>query len=183
MQAKRLEKEFGVKIEWLSYELFPDNLEWIVSGGPQPEPDPRKPKTPSRLDLAYAAEEMDPPVATRPYQMRTHNAHEAVEYAKTEGVGNELLERLYHAYWSEGANINDPEVLVQLAVAIVKDIAAFKAAIADHKFKDQIIGFDDPAYDSGIFNVPTFIIGEQRYAEQPYRALQKAMQAERAVSR
>jgi len=184
-QAKRLEKDFGVEVEWLSYELFPDELEWVVSAGsaPAPEGDPRKPKTPTRMDLAYAAEGMDAPVSTRPYHMRTHNAHEAVEYAKTEGVANQLVEKLYRAYWEEGQNINEPEVLEGLAVGIVKDVPAMVKAIAERQFKDKIVGFDDPAYDSGVFNVPTFIIGGERYAEQPYRALQKAMEAERATSR
>lgn len=182
-QAKRLEKEFGTEIEWLAYELFPDNLEWIVSGGPQPEPDPKRPKTPSRLELAYAAEEMDPPTSERPYHMRTHNAHEAVEYAKTEGVGNAFLEKLYHAYWEDGANINDPEVLEQLAKGILNDIPALRKAIAEKQFADKIVGFDDPAYESGIYNVPTFIIGGERYAEHAYRTLQKAVEAEKTPSR
>jgi predicted DsbA family dithiol-disulfide isomerase len=184
-QAKRLEKEFGIEIEWLSYELFPDELEWVVSAGSAPPPteDQRKPKTPTRMDLAYAAEGMEPPTATRPFHMRTHFAHEAVEYAKTEGVANEFVEKLYRAYWEEGQNINEPEVLAKLAEGTIKNISALNSAISEKRFKDKIVGFDDPAYDSGVFNVPTFYIGGERYAEQPYVALRKATEAQRATSR
>jgi hypothetical protein len=37
------------------------------------------------------------------------------------------------------------------------------------------VGFDDPAYASGVYNVPTFFIGEERYAEQPLTVLKKAV--------
>src|SRR4051812_3806575 len=105
-QAKRLKSDFGVELDWLAYELFPDELEWPT---PNPSSEPTntsKPKTPTRMDLAWAAEQMEAPTVTRPKQMRTHNAHEAVEYAKTEGVADEFVEKLYRALWEEGKEIN-----------------------------------------------------------------------------
>lgn len=175
-QARRLKEEFGAEIEWLAYELFPDELEWPTPGAPA-ETDPRRPKTPSRLELAYAAEQLEPPTAQRPKQMRTHNAHEAVEYAKTEGVADELVEKLYRALWEEGRNINDPDEIVAIAHGTISNVHDLLTAIQERRFKDKIVGFDDPAYDSGIFNVPTFIIGGEKYAEQPYVALQQAAAA------
>jgi predicted DsbA family dithiol-disulfide isomerase len=128
------------------------------------------------MELAWAAEQMEAPTVARPKQMRTHNAHEAVEYAKTEGVADEFIEKLYRALWEEGQEINNPAVLAELAKGIIKDIPALEKAIEDRRFKAKIIGFDDAAYESGVYNVPTFIIHGEKYAEQPYVALSKAFQ-------
>ena len=79
-QARRLQQEFGVQIEWLAYELLPETMEW-----PEPPPKPvvetERTKTPNRIELAYAAEGMEPPTADRPKRMRSHYAHEAAEFA------------------------------------------------------------------------------------------------------
>lgn len=50
-----------------------------------------------------------------------------------------------------------------------------RASIETEQFADRIVGFDAPAYKTGIFNVPTFIIAGERYAEQPYLVLEKAV--------
>jgi predicted DsbA family dithiol-disulfide isomerase len=109
--------------------------------------------------------------------MRTFNAHEAVEYAKTEGVQDALIEALYRAYWEEGKEINKPEVLEELAKGIVADVPAMMYAVGAKQFKDKIVGFDDDAYAKGVFNVPTFFIGGERYAEQLYSTISNAVKA------
>ncbi|WP_038473142.1 dihydrofolate reductase family protein [Fimbriimonas ginsengisoli] len=174
LQARRLEREFGVSFEWLSYELIPDALEWSTSTPASPPPANKAP-TPSRFDLIKAADGVVMPAAERPKQMRTHNAHEAVEYAKTEGVADALVERLYRALWEDGETINDPVVLRRLAAGIVMDLDALDDAIRNRRFEDKIIGFDEDAYASGVYNVPTFFIGGEKYAEQPYVVLRQAV--------
>jgi predicted DsbA family dithiol-disulfide isomerase len=176
LQAKRLEEDFDVKIEWLGYELFPDELEW-PEWTPGPPPPANKPVTPSRFDFLLAADGITMPSVERPHKMRTHYAHEAVEYAKTEGVANELTEALYRAYWQRGEEINNPDVIHRVAEGIVKDHDALDEAVRTRKFKDNIVGFDDPAYALGIYNVPTFHIDGGRYAEQPYSALHAAVRS------
>ncbi len=111
------------------------------------------------------------PTVTRPKRMRTHNAHEAVEFAKTVGKANEMNEALYRALWEEGREINQVDVIRDLAASIVPDVEALIAAVESRAFKHKIVGFDDPAYDLGIYNVPTFFIGEDRLVEQPYSVL------------
>ncbi|MCW5939783.1 MAG: DsbA family protein [Fimbriimonadaceae bacterium] len=173
-QAERLRAEFEVKIEWAGYELMPENLPWPAPG-PQIPSDPRRPITPSRLELAYAAEDLDRPHATRPKNMRTHNALEAVEHLKQEGFAHEFVGRMYRAYWTQGQEIDALDVIEELAAGLTEDWAAMRSAIESRKYADKIVPFDDDAYAAGVFNVPTFFIGEARLAEQPYRTIARAV--------
>jgi len=164
-----------VELEWLGYELFPEELEWLDYA--YTPPIPNKPAVPSRFDFFVAAEGIPIPPSTRPHKMRTFNAHEAIEYAKTEGVQDALIEALYRAYWEEGKEINKPEALEELAKGIISDVPAMMYAVGSKQFKDKIVGFDDDAYASGVFNVPTFFIGGERYAEQLYSTISDAVKA------
>jgi predicted DsbA family dithiol-disulfide isomerase len=176
-QTKRLREEFGAEIEWRGFELFPDELEWPDWGGaPSTPPPANKPPVPSRFDFILAADGVTVPPVERPKKMRTHNAHEALEYAKTEGVADAFAEVLYRALWERGEEINNPDVLLKLAEGAIKDIPALEEAIKTRRFKDAIVGFDDAAYAMGVYNVPTYYIGGERYAEQPYVRLREAVE-------
>jgi predicted DsbA family dithiol-disulfide isomerase len=174
LQARKLQDEFGIKLDWKGYELFPDELEW-PDWPPAPPAPANKPPTPSRFDFLLLADGIELPATDRPKKMRTHNAHEAVEYAKTEGVHDQLIEALYRAYWQGAKEINNPAVLREVATGIVKDLDALSAAVESREFKENIVGFDDPAYAAGVYNVPTFFINGKSLAEQPYVVLQKAL--------
>jgi riboflavin biosynthesis pyrimidine reductase/predicted DsbA family dithiol-disulfide isomerase len=171
-QARKLQKEFGAKIEWLGYELYPEEIAWPEKSHKTPPP-ANKPKTPGRFELLLWAEQMELPDVVRPKHMRTHNAHEAVEYAKIEGTADRLVEALYRAYWEQGLEINNPDVIQKIAEPIVHDIEALMCAVELKRFKSRIVGFDDAAYARGVYNVPTFFIGGERIAEHPYPYLRK----------
>lgn len=175
-QAKRLEREFGVRIDWRGYELFPKDLYWPDYPAETPQP-ANKPKTPTRFDLFAASEGVEMPHTERPHKMRTYHAHQAVEYAKTEGVGDELIERIYRAFWEEGREINRIDVLKDLARGLIHDAAAYEKAIIVREYHHKVVLFDDDANAQGVYNVPTFFIGGKRYAEQPYIVLAKAVKA------
>lgn len=174
----RLSEELGVEFDLCGYELMPEELPW-GDPSPLPEPPANKPKTPSRMDLAYAASGVEkPPKGVQPKKMRTHNALLATEFAKSVGVGMEFARRLYEAYWLEGLVINEIEVLAELAAGIVPDVDALVQSVASQEFESRIVKFDDDAYAAGVYNVPTYFIGGERYAEQPYEVLAEAIRAE-----
>ncbi len=59
LQARRLEQEFGVRFEWLGYELFPIELEW-PEWKMEPSP-PNKPPVLSRFDFILVADDIEMP--------------------------------------------------------------------------------------------------------------------------
>lgn len=174
-QVLKLEEEFGIEMNWIGYELFPPEMPWPEPGPPAPELPANRPKTPSRLELAYAAQSMEKPTVQRPRYMRIHNALEAVEYAKRHGDHRGLVSALYPAYWEEGQAIGELEVLENLAAPFVENVQDMLAKVEARAYNGDIIPFDDEAFARGVYNVPTFFIGGERYSEQTYMSIAKAM--------
>lgn len=176
IQAKKLQKDFGVNVDWRGYELFPEDLEFPEST-PSAPVNPDKPKTPNRMDLMLIAEGLTYPTNKFSGRIRTHNAHEAVEFCKTIGKADAMVEALYNAYWNEANDINDMLNLTNIVKSVIGDPTECMQAVAQKAFASEIVGFDDPAYAKGVYNVPTFWIDGERYAEQPYTVLSSAVQA------
>ena len=172
-QAQRLQREFGIEIEWLGFELMPKGMKNEPTS-PTVDP-PNRPATLSRLSFLLVAENMALPLVPKPPDVRTYNAHQAVEYAKTEGVQDALVEAIYRAYWEDGRDINKISTLCEIANGIVSDTVKMKLAMEGDQFGSHIVDFDEDAYAVGVYNVPTFFIGEKRLAEQPYSVIRKAM--------
>lgn len=172
-QAKRLMQEEGIMVEWRGFELFPEGMDFEEE--PTPEVIPNRPPTPSRFQIHSKSEGVMVPDVQRPKHMRTGNAHEAAEYAKSKGKGFEFVEALYRAYWEKGIDISNVDYLVTLGKAFELDPDDLKQAVETHRFKEAITPFDDPAHKLGVFNVPTFFIGADRWAEQSYEVLSTAL--------
>lgn len=175
IQAKRLQSQFGVEIEWRGHELWPEELEWPESRPSAPIPD--KPATPSRLDFIKMLDEVEVPPVERPKRMRVHTALEAVEYVKEHAPESvdAFVEDVYRAYWERGERIGDVVVIAALARPYISDLNDFEYAMEERQYREKVVHFDAPSYKSGVFNVPTFFIGDARYAEQPYVVLERAV--------
>jgi predicted DsbA family dithiol-disulfide isomerase len=177
-QTRQLIHELpGLEFEWRAYELYPEEDAW-------PEPAPavaevvsNRPKTPTRMELAYAAQGMDVPAAARARRQRTRIAHEAVEFLKhlPQNPAELLIERIYRAHWEQGREIGSLDTIAELAQDLVPDLDELRCSVQDRRFRDRIVAYDAPAYESGVYNVPTFWIGGQRYAEQPITVLRAAL--------
>ncbi|MFM2222924.1 MAG: hypothetical protein RLZZ78_1181 [Armatimonadota bacterium] len=177
-QAARLEEQFGIEITWLGAELFPPDLD-----GPPSNPGPRPaivrdPAKPNRFDDFAAAEGVSVS-DVRPGFVRSHRALLALEFAKTLGheAFNLLNTAIYKAYWETYADIENIDVLRDIASGVGIDADAMAAAVANEAFADQILPFDDGAYGAGVRNVPTFIFGANEVlAEANYDDLARAME-------
>lgn len=165
-----MRERFGAQIDWLAFEMHP---ELPPAKKPEVRP-PLVPPVPSRAELAFAAEGLDyvrPAVGL----VSCNPAFQAVEYAKQFGEVDGLVERIYFAYWREGQDISQVETLRKLAAGLVDDLDGLEAAVAKRQFADKIVCFDKPAHQAGVWHLPTFWIGNERYSEQPWRVLERAI--------
>lgn len=172
-QVKRMRQEFGVEVEWLPFEVFPDPPEEEGPGPASPESD--GPARPLRGHFAFAAEGIEVPRGARKEFTRTARAHAAVEFAKEHGVADELVERLYIAFWQHGLDISQPEVLRLLSKGLIADEEALVRALDDPRYRDRVVRFDADAHARGVYSVPTYFIDGERYPEPPYRQLREVL--------
>lgn len=176
-QTKELHREFGVTFDWKGYELMPEELPWGESA-PVPQVETNRPKTPGRMTLAYYASGVVPPTGERPKRMRSHNALEATEFVKAAGGDvDAFIESMYRGYWEHGREINALDVIKELADGNVSNPDQLVEAVIAKEFDDKIVKFDDDAYAAGVYNVPTYWIDGERYAEQPTAVLADAIRS------
>ncbi len=76
-------------------------------------------------------------------------------------VANALHERLFAAYFTDGANIADPAVLAELAEAAGLDRDAAVEAIAARAGRAEVQADLAEAHERGITGVPSFVIDDR----------------------
>ncbi len=93
----------------------------------------------------------------------TTNSHKALllaEAAKEEGsaVFEALNEGLFRAYFTEGRNIGDPEVLRDVAQASGVPAGRLVQAWSDAAYEERLAGDRETAARFGITGIPVFIV-------------------------
>jgi predicted DsbA family dithiol-disulfide isomerase len=106
----------------------------------------------------------------------TFNAHRLIWLAQKEGAQGAVVESLFRAYFTEGRDVGDTSVLIDIAkeAGIAEERA--RAFLESAEGTDEVRREMQKAIDSGISGVPTFIFdGEALFSG----ALKPAMMAER----
>lgn len=97
-------------------------------------------------------------------QLRSANtarAHRLVKWADTQGKGNALGERLLKAYFIEARNINDKDVLIQLAEEMGLDASGASDVVNSNQFFPEIQIDQTEAAQIGIRGVPFFVLNNK----------------------
>lgn len=117
---------------------------------------------------------------------RTYNSRLAQELAKwAESRGTPAIhDALFRAYFAEGRNIGDPEVLVEVAGQVGMPAGEAREILASRSFAPAVDRDWQRSREMGITGVPTFVAG--RYAvvgAQPYEQLERLVLQAGAVPR
>lgn len=89
-------------------------------------------------------------------------AHRLVRYAVREGLGEMMVEALFHAYFADGLDIGDPGHLALLAGRIGLDPQAALAFLRSAEEAEAVHAENLRAHRLGINGVPCFIIAGQQ---------------------
>lgn len=113
-------------------------------------------------------------------QPNTLNAHRLMLFAEQAGKQDELAEALFHAHFTEGANLTDAATLADIAAraGIEREVAA--DFIASGEGRETIVRSDAEARNAGIGGVPFFIFNHKigvSGAQDPETLLQAMEQA------
>jgi predicted DsbA family dithiol-disulfide isomerase len=91
------------------------------------------------------------------------DAHRLIQLAKANRKGDEMEERLFKAYFTEGKNTADHATLIQLGTEIGLDPATIKKVLASNEFADKVEQDIYEAQQIGVRGVPYFVLND-RYA-------------------
>ncbi|HSY60843.1 MAG TPA: DsbA family oxidoreductase, partial [Cytophaga sp.] len=91
------------------------------------------------------------------------NAHRMIQLAKTKGLGDAAEERLFYAYFTEGKNFGNPDVLIELGKDIGLTEAEVKTALTDDSYAYKVTQDIQEAQQLGVRGVPFFVF-DRKYA-------------------
>ena len=93
----------------------------------------------------------------------TFDGHRLIHFAKSKKLANECKEALLKAYFINGQNINDFEILAELGESIGLAKAEIISMLKSEKFKEDIHSDIDEARRIGVRGVPFFVF-DRKYA-------------------
>lgn len=91
----------------------------------------------------------------------TITAHQLLHFAKTKGIQNEMKERIFKAYYTEGKDISKIETLVQLATEVGLNEAETRQVLEENVFAKEVLADQKHAYEIGVQGVPFFVFNNK----------------------
>ena len=180
MRIEKLRQEHGVRIKWVHFPLHPDtpvdgkSLADLFAG--------------RGFDIAKKQAEMRERMEAEglPYGNRTHTynsrlAQEIGAWADTQPGGDAIHDAIFRAYFVDGKNIGDKDVLADLAQSVGLDRAAALKVLEERSFKEAVDADWDKSRQYGVTGVPTFVAGMRGVVgAQPYEALEELVKQAKA---
>ena len=116
------------------------------------------------------------------------DAHRLLQYAKTQGKGDAMKERLFKAYFTEGKHIADRATLLALANEVGLVRTEVETALSGTAYTDRVRADEEEARQLRITGVPFFVLDRRlgvsgaQSSEHFLRALEQAWEG-RSTSR
>jgi predicted DsbA family dithiol-disulfide isomerase len=91
----------------------------------------------------------------------TMDAHRLIHWAGLEALQNPMVDALFAAYFVEGRDIGDQEVLADIADTVGMDAAVVTRLLASDQDVELISSRDEHARERGVTGVPMFVVAQQ----------------------
>lgn len=162
----QFEQSDQVEITWRSYQLDPTaptvsdtsmNELLAKKYGMSPQ---RAAAANSQVSTLAAAEGLEYHLEKARYG-NTFDAHRLIQLAATHQLQDEVEERFFKAYFSEGAALGDTETLVRLVSEVGINAEEARAVLAGDEYAEAVRGDIQEARELGIQGVPFFLIDEK----------------------
>lgn len=110
---------------------------------------------------------------------------QAIEHAKGLDKGLELRDAFYVAYWEEGRDIGQMDVIKEIVESVGVEWAPVETALSTNLYLDTVMEEFQEGIDNGFNGIPAFIIGDVKFTgAQPMELFRKlADRAQQMVER
>jgi predicted DsbA family dithiol-disulfide isomerase len=166
MALDQFEHKDKVEIEWHSFELDP-NAETLLDMSPYDYLAERYGKSRewaigTHRQVAQTAVEVgltfnfDDAIMANSF-----DAHRLIQMAKVNGLSDKVEENLFKAHFTEGKNIADHQVLIDIAKQSGLDALKTEVMLRSNDFTDEVRYDEKTAQNIGISGVPFFVINHK----------------------
>ncbi|MFD2902804.1 DsbA family oxidoreductase [Sphingobacterium anhuiense] len=93
--------------------------------------------------------------------VNTLNGHRLIHFAQEHGLGNILKERLLKAHFSEGVDVNDTNILVNLAAEVGMDKKEVQEMLHSDRFTYEVTQDIQEGVNLGLRGVPFFVFNQK----------------------
>lgn len=93
-----------------------------------------------------------------PLQPRSRLAHEAAAYAAEHGQAAAMPPALFRAFFEDGADIGDIDVITQLGASIGLDGGDLRNALDSGRYRQRVIDDEALAQSFGLSGVPAIVV-------------------------
>jgi predicted DsbA family dithiol-disulfide isomerase len=173
--VERLKAEHNVDVEWRPFYLYFDTP---PEGRELPQHVMRARANGSEERLRQIAESYGMEFHSTQRIYNTRLAHEATEYARLRGKGNEFHKVVFRKVYAEGQDPSQWEVLRAAAQEVGLDADEMQREVEEEKYMGTVTDRVRWAYQIGVTGVPTYVI-DNRYAivgAQPYEVFQGVLE-------
>jgi predicted DsbA family dithiol-disulfide isomerase len=130
--------------------------------------------------LRQAAEELGLPVKERTRVYNSRRATELGKWAEAQGRGDAFHDTIFRAYFAEGLNISDVEVLREICSRLDLDPDEAERVLAEGEYRNAVDQDWDYSRKLGVTAVPTFLAaGRSVVGAQSYEVLERLVQVAR----
>jgi predicted DsbA family dithiol-disulfide isomerase len=177
VRIDRLQKEYDTTVLWRAFPLHPETpeggmtIEELFAGRAV---DIKK----IQARLKQVAEELGLPLSERGRTYNSRRAQELAKWAEAKGKGGEFHKAVFRAYFVEGENIGNIDVLVDLSKRLGLPDQEARSVLQQKTFKEAVDSDWLRSHTLGITGVPTFVIDQRAIVGfQPYEALEQFLGA------
>lgn len=93
-----------------------------------------------------------------PVQPRSRRALEAAELAREQGAHDEMHHALFRAFFEEGRDIGETEVLLDVGASVGLDRASLLEALEGGRYTEKVVADEELARRLGVDSVPTMFV-------------------------
>ena len=168
-----------MQVKWVHFPLHPEtpaegrSLEELFRGRNYDVP-----KMQAQMRERMAAEGL--PYGNRKMTFNSRLAQELGKWADEQPGGEAIHDALFKAYFVDGRNIGDAEVLVEVAKSVGLPADQAREVIEKRSYQAAIDADWAKSREYGVTGVPTFVAGNRSVVgAQPYEALEQLVRQAR----